>query len=176
MIQQVLNDLEEYVLKYNAYFTDSYADVSNSPFTGYLMSGENVIFPNDTLGNYFYIRIPNFTKFNYSELFRISEGINPIGVEIQCTLVACVRSANPETLLENLITTIQHYQPDYVKFQNCTTQRDIICAVELSKIPKDEIKNAIGKLDKDYTIVSISFILMAPYTIQKLSCIKSPIV
>lgn len=174
MIQNILIQLQQYILLYNKYFSDSYVDVSMQALTGYIMSGQLPVFPNDTLGNYFYIRTPNYTKFSYDKTNIQQEGINPIGIEIPCVLIACVRSADPNILLENLITTISAYLPDNIKLINCTTQQDIVIAQEMAKMPVSEQTATMAKVDLDYAMVSISFVITSPYRIKHLNCIKSP--
>ena len=174
MIQEQLNTLQAFILQYNKYFTESFSDVSLSPYTGYIMSGETPVFPNDTLGNYFYLRVPNLTQFSYDKQDMQQEGINPIGLKMPIVLVACVRSAKPDILLENLITTVSQYLPDNIKFVSCTSQKEIVIMQEMAKMPVEEIKDAIKKVDMDYAIASVSFIISSPYKIKHLSCIKSP--
>lgn len=182
MIQEILNDLGTFILEYNKYFGESFTDVSLSPYTYYIMSGEQPVFPADNLGNYFYLRTPNYTKFDYGKQNIQMEGVNGIGLNIPLTLVACVRSANPDTLLENLITTLsqinftQDALPYDIKFIQCTSQKEIVIMQELSKMPVETIKSAIMAVDKDYAIASITFTISSPYQFQKISCIKSPTV
>lgn len=174
MIKASIQALEKFILANNKYFTTSFSDVSQSPYNGFIMSGEDPVFPNDTLGNYFYLRVPNYLQFDDSMQFLHAEGDVRVGLKMPMVLVACVREADDVALLENLITTLRQYMPDYIKFVNCTFQKEIVITQELARIPKEDIQEAIKKVDMDYAIVSITFLFTFPYLFQELNCIQTP--
>lgn len=174
MIREALNKLEQFIRKYNPYFDGSFSDVRQDMITGFVMSGETPVFPDDTLGNYFYLRIPANMNFDYSKEYIIAEGVNPIGIKVPVVLVACIKRGSAHTLLENLLTTIQQYLPDDIKFTSATHLKEIVIAAELAKIPKENIESALDKVSEDYSIVSVSFVFTIPYQLRELNCIKTP--
>jgi len=173
MTTDALKKLKEFILQYNQYFVDAFHNVSMNP-KGFIMCGDVPVFPDDGLGNYFYLRVPNAVQFDYSKEYIVAEGINPIGIKIPLVLVACVVNAKPERLLENLITTLQQYLPEDIKFLSATDQKEIVIGQELAKCAKADIEAARQKVDPSYSIVSISFTFTVPYQVKELNCIQSP--
>lgn len=173
MILDALKRLEDYIMEYNKYFVESFYKVSMDP-KGYIMFGDSPVFPADEFGNYFYLRIPNNYQFDYDKQYILHEGDSNIGIKIPVILIACVHGGDPDVLLENLITTLQQYQPDDIKFTSATSQKEIVIAQELAKIKKENLEAAQQKIDPDYALASISFTFTTPYEFKNLNCIKAP--
>lgn len=173
MITDALKNLEGFILRYNKYFVASFYKVSMNP-KGFIMAGDEPVFPADELGNYFYLRIPNTFQFDYDKQYTIVEGASNIGIKIPVVLVACVHEGSGETLLENLITTLQQYNPDDIKFTSATSQKEIVISQELAKIKKENMEAAQQKIDSDYALASISFVFTTPYQFKELNCILAP--
>ena len=173
MILDALKKLEEFILKYNTYFTEGFYKVSIDP-KGFIMFGDTPVFPGDQFGDYFYLRIPNNYQFDYDKQYTLHEGDSNIGIKIPVVLVACVHDGDGDVLLENLITTLQQYQPDDIKFTSATSQKEIIIAQELAKIKKENIEAAQQKIDPTYAMASVSFVFTTPYQFKQLKCITAP--
>lgn len=174
MLKGKLDGLKEHILQYNPYFNNAFADVIQDDTTGIVHNGKP-IFPNDTLGDYFYLRLPSNVQFEYAPIYNISTSINGVGLRSNIVLVACMRNADPDKLLSNLVNTIQSYQTEYVRFTGAIYESDGVLLQELSKIKdKENIEAALQRLGNDYTLVSIIFQYTFPFTFQKPICITEP--
>jgi hypothetical protein len=178
MIHDALQTLANYIRTNNPYLNNVYSEVVQHILTGYVQTHEEVIFPNDTLGNYAYLRVPNAMQFEDGPQYEHSEGVLNVGLRLPVVLVAVMRGADEEQLLENLITTLMQYSASmpepYIKLTSATYQKDVIVINELAKVPKNDVRAAIGKIDDDMVMASLSFVFTIPYQYKQLACIQTP--
>lgn len=172
MFKRSLENIGEFILKYNTYFDNVFTDVVQDETTGIIHNGE-AIFPNDTLGNYAYLRLPKNIRFDYSSAYAIAEGITTPGLLTDVILVACVRDADSDVLLNNLLNTISACNQT-IRLTNAIWQPEVVITQELALIPKENIGAALQKLDMNYTIVGIGFTVTNNYSLLDLSCITNP--
>jgi hypothetical protein len=169
MIQSTLTGLKDYIAQKNTYFTTSYDDVYMDETTG-IVANSLPVFPNDKLGNYFYLRLPNQSRFDYNPVNRITDCSNTPAVVSEITLVACARNASADRLMTNLLNTISSYNAD-VRFTTCTYRSEDVVLRELSRMKKENIDAALQRLG-NHTIVSVNFSLSVNFTLTK--CILDP--
>ena len=166
MIQDKLTALKDYILQYNTYFGKGFDDVWMDENTGIVENGKP-IFPNDTLGDYFYLRLSNQSRFDYNRAAAISDCANTPNVVSEITLVACVRKANYNTLMTNLLNTVSSYNAD-VRFTSAIYRSEDVVLKELARMKKENIEAALQRVG-NHTIVSISFALAVPFTLRKVA-------
>jgi hypothetical protein len=173
MIQSTLTGLKDYILSTNTYFGKGFDDVYMDETTGIVANG-GAIFPNDTLGDYFYLRLPNQSRFDYAAINRVTDCSNTPGVVSDITLVACVRKASADRLMTNLLNTISSYNDD-VRFVTCQYRSEDVVLRELGRLKKENIEAALQRLG-NHTIVSVNFSLSVSFQLRKVSsgCILDP--
>ncbi len=173
MLKAKLETLKEFILSNNPYFTAGYANAVQDDETGIVHNGMP-LFPNDTLGNYFYLRVLRNVQFSYDGMYRISDAAGSVGINAQIVLVACVREADTDKLAENLVITMSRYYPEYIKLQQVLYQSELVVGQELALLSRENIRAAMQRIDNDYAIVSLQFQYAAPVIVQPLKCITTP--
>lgn len=175
MIQPTLTAIKDYILQYNTYFGKGFDDVWMDETTG-IVAGDKPIFPNDTLGDYFYLRLPNQSRFDYNRVNVVSDCANTPSIVSELTLVACVRKASYDRLVTNLLNTLSSYNAD-VRFTSVIYRSEDVVLKELARMKKENIEAALKRLG-NHTIVSISFALSVSFTLKKVTagCILNPCV
>jgi hypothetical protein len=164
VLKAKLQHIANYVLAQNTYFNSGYADVYKNT-EGQILSGETPVFPADNLGDYFYLRLPNNVTFLTTPgLDDCTPGYDVRG---EVTLVAVVTNADADALLHNLVNTMQRYGRE-VSLTRGVYQREVVILQELDK---ENAIRALGNLDIDTTIVSLSFNLVNNVS---LNCITNP--
>ncbi len=174
MLRQKLIDLKDWILLYNPYYNKGFANVFQDDQTGIINDGSQTIFPSDTFGNYFYLRLENEVKFRYTTDSNISDSQLSLRVDTPVILVALCKDGKPDTMIENLLTTIGRYQQVNMVFASATYQSDFIILRELSKIKKENIQHALQSLDMNSTLISIKFSISFPFVFQQLKCLQPP--
>lgn len=175
MLKQSLHNIKEFILTNNPYFSKGFDAVYQDATTGIINDNHDPIFPNDNLGDYFYLRLPQNVSFIENAYNRTTELDRAIVLNMKIILVACVRDADPDTLIENLINTVQQFDQTYIKIDSFLMQSSDVVLQELAKVtPKTNITTALQRLGENYTIVSVQFIYSQKFQFQKLSCIKTP--
>jgi hypothetical protein len=151
----VFSGLVEHILTTNTYFDNGFDDVYQDETTGLVENGEPV-FPADNHGRYFYLRLPNNIRFDYSAQFTLDECSNSPGKIYDVILVACVADVNAEGLLNNLLSALSSYQ-ERITLQSASIQGNVVINQELSFMSKDDREAALKRKPDNLTIVSISF-------------------
>lgn len=149
------SELLNYIIDENPYFQNGFDDVYLDETTGMVHNGEP-IFPSDTLGNYFYLRLPNTIRFDSSDVYKISECENTPATIYDLILVACHKDADPNELLNNLITTLGKFDGSIV-FTNASINSEAVILQELSSMSAENKEAALQRKPSNLTIVSISF-------------------
>src|SRR5690348_360746 len=131
MLQHKLYDLKQYILKYNTYFDMAFDNVYQDEQTGYISDGSQIIFPADNFGAYFYLRNLANGSFDNNSIYKLSDTANGIGVKANVTLVACMRNADSDRLLDNVIDTIRHYIKENIQLVSFLMQTSLVVSQEL---------------------------------------------
>lgn len=166
----MFNQLLPYILEANPYFDNGFDDVYQDETTG-IVHNSQPIFPNDTLGNYFYLRLPNNIRFDSSNIYQLEECANTPAKVYDAILVACVADSNPNTLLNNLLSTLAKFGD--IGFGSASVQSEVVIRQELQKMSKESIDKALQN-KPDISIVSIQFTYTE--TMQLNNCIVNPCV
>lgn len=169
MIQPALIALKNYILTANPYFNTGFDDVYMDETKG-VVGNDLPVFPNDKIGDYFYLRLPSQVRFNYTAASAISDCANTPNIEAELMLVACVRKADASILMTNLTNTISMYN-DSARFTNARYRSEDVVLQELGRMKKENTEAALARLG-NHTIVSLSFVLSVPFTLTK--CITDP--
>lgn len=173
MILSELKSLRDFIIENNSYFNKGFYNAFQDNQTGKIYSGDKVIFPDDTLGNYFYLRLPKNYSFSENTYFATDECHRAIGLNAQVVLVACMCNADTDILLFNLVNTIGSFN-EVIKIVSATGDSTNVIATELAKISKENIDAALQRLDKDYTIVSVNFTYTKGFDFVDLNCLTNP--
>jgi hypothetical protein len=178
MWNQRLHQLKDYILANNTYLTAGFASAWWDSFSHKLLSfdgkgNKTTVFPVDNLGDYFYLRMPSAVKV-------IEDPTQAMG---QCTvgyrssgeviLVCMMRDGCPDKLMTNLISTIQRFDPAYLRIKNAVYQNEFVIAQEFGKDEK-LIEAAMQRVKNSFTFVSITIGLELPIQYINQSCITKP--
>lgn len=170
MLQDKLDELKEFILQHNGYFNNAYSGVYVDQQTGVIYKGQEAVFPNDTLGDYFYLRQANSTQLQYTQLSTGTQGLT-LGVPV--VLVACLKSGSADILLQNLINTLRAFQPENIRFTSFLFNGSDVILQELAGLTeKANIEAALQRLQS--VIISVSFTYSLNMQFQKLNCIQDP--
>lgn len=175
MLKEKLYNLKEHILKYNPYFNNAFDYTVQDENTG-IIHDSIPVFPADNLGDYFYLRITNNVRFDNQSIYNTATTISGVGLVPTIILVACVRDADADKLLNNLVNTL--------RAESCGARiglvsmlfngRDVILQ-ELARMKeKENIEAALQRLPSGMTLVSITFTYSFNYTFQKLKCFDPP--
>ncbi len=175
MLKQKLADLKDNILLNNPYFDKGFTDVVQDDETGVINDNNQPIFPNDIFGNYFYLRIPQQAQFNYTPDSSMGDNNLGIRVDSKIFLIAMMKNAAADILIENLITTLGRYQPVNIRLIGATYQADTIIKQEMAGVKeKGNIQKALQTFQLDWTLVSIQFNISIPFVFQQLKCLTNP--
>lgn len=178
MIIETLIALKNHILQYNTYFSSGFEDVSiteNGMVYAHL-DNSKIIFPDDTLGNYFYLRTADRTTTNYSSGYKANDCQNNFNITPSIILVACMRGTDKYQLLDNITSTLIYYSAD-LRVSEILGESEAVIVRELSKVKKEVRDKALANKDKNYSIISISFTVTVPYNpidITKEDCLPNP--
>lgn len=175
MIQTSITALKDYILTWNTYFTNGYDDVYMDENTG-IVANDKPVFPNDKIGDYFYIRLPQQTRFDYTAASTINDCSNTPMLDAELTLIACMRNASADILMTNLVNTISSYN-DAVRFISARYNSEDVVLQELSRMKKEKVDAALSRLG-NHTIISVTFRMLVNFKLRKVSadCILNPCV
>lgn len=181
MIATQLPALVSRILALNPYFDAGYGDVFTDERLGYMFrnpkdGSPTPVFPNDTLGDYFYLRMPQTWSFSNSPGDLIADGISYATLSGTVFLVAYVKNADADKLALNLITTLRQQgcagQGAAISLLSASAQRDIVLLQELSGLSEEAQEIALQRLGEGITLVSVSFTYTAPLPFN--TCITDP--
>lgn len=174
MLKTKLTAIKNYILEHNTYFAHGYDNAWLDEVNGGVSLGEKVLFPNDTLGSYFYLRLPNQVRFDYVVSSRIDDCSNTPNVTGDVVLVASVKKGNADTVITNLLNTISSYN-GLVQFGSAVFQSEVVVQQELRGLSKESIRAALARIGNN-TIVSLTFRLSSEFRLRKVTanCIIDP--
>jgi len=177
MIGGMLDKVRDCILANNKYFCEGYSNVWRDEQTNQILTMKadqyKVVFPNDTLGDYFYLRNDGNIVFNPSAENLISDCIDSAyDTNITVNLVAIMDNADPEELLSNLLTTIQYCEGFRTNLVSASTNPSTIITNELLNLADADIQAALQRNKR--TIVSLTFNMIDAIVIKDPSCIENP--
>lgn len=174
MITNKLIGIRDRILQYCPFFSAGYSDVYQDDELGIIADGNEIVFPNDTLGDYFYLRIPDTNTFRQNNSYRISDKLMGYESVSNIYLVAVVANADPDILISNIVNLIRDQEG--VILRDWVGQSGVILRRELSKLDGNEnIQAALQRLDSTQTIVSVGFSITVPVNpYVKPDCLPNP--
>lgn len=160
-----LNDFEQlrtHILSRNTYFHHGFANAFRSDTTGAIWVQKHkdmqCLMPDDTLGNYFYLRNEPSIKYQPQYAERISDGGPQRLSFLDSTtvyLVAIVHNADAYLLMENLRNTVMAYADMNAVPSNSNSNREDVIADELQKMKADDVAAVLKRLTTQ-TIVRLT--------------------
>lgn len=164
-----LNSIRDFILEKNPYFATGYADAFVMPEDGRVMiydgTGFKPIFPNDNVGDYFYMRSDDGVSFSVQDAQRISDYGATRYVSLDTAtyhLVAVVKDADRYMLVNNLRNTLAMYSGMYLIPTSALWVAEAVVVNELSGIPEADLQNVMQRLGK-HTIVRITLTMSRTY-------------
>jgi hypothetical protein len=173
MIQPYLDEIGATIISYNKYFNRYFTNVEQSEELGYVHNGDEIVFPNDTYGNYFYLRIPSKIAVTYDAINN-NGNFNAVGLNSMITLVAMVKDADPQKLALNLMSTVGRACNYTKKFTQILIHNEDVIATELQQCSENVIAKALQCASDDFTLISINFTLTINQPFLQLNCITNP--
>lgn len=170
MFKSTLHNIKEHVLQHNTYLTHGYSNVYMSDQG--VHDGEQVVFPNDTLGDYFYMRLPSGANVTNNRAASISDCVSGLQARMNAILVAVVRNADADILLLNLASTLSQYGD--ISVTNVMWQAEEVIIQELRAIGVETMTAALARHDKNTTIVCIKFDYTAVVQQNGINCLPNP--
>lgn len=177
MINDILKRVCDCILKNNQYFCKGYCNVYQDVNTFQILTSENneykVVFPNDSLGDYFFLRNTGEINFEANVIDRISDcSDSGYDSRISVTLIAIMDDADPDTLLTNLISTIQNCGNFRTTLLSASTNMSNIISLQLKGMNKSDIDATLQRMKQ--TIVSVTFNIVDAIQLINPSCIQNP--
>lgn len=172
MLKQALSEIATFVFQQNPYFVEAYDDVYLSE--NGVVHNDDYVFPADNKGDYFYLRLPQNVSFVYSSEYQVSDCMTSAGVRASVILVACVKEADGDGLLQNLVSSLANFGKYSIRLQSAIYQPEYVVLQELGRLEKDEQQAALQRLDPDYTIVSITFQIEKFVPVNRINCNNKP--
>lgn len=169
MLNKILEDIKATVLRDNPYLNKGYSyAVANK--TG-VFEGEKVLFPNDTLGDYFYIRPINLGLSNTATNL-LDDCVSPVGIQATGVLVASLHKGDADELTYNIISTlaaIVGITPTAFSYNI-----DDVIQQELGKMDKSVLDGVKANVKPNTAIISVSFRIDKVLPLAKPNCFKNP--
>lgn len=179
--------IAKFIADQNKYYTNYFFDAIKDPITGIVRglandeSGEYInLMPNDSLGNFFYIRVdPNIRLIPDIVMTDCLPAI-PRGF-LGCTLVMCFNEGNPDTMVDNMVSSLIKAGGGNISMQGGILWDSVsVISNELSGLPTGEnkeetIKRALARIDT-FTFVSVSFSYLVTISLLDSDCYNNPCV
>lgn len=170
MLKSIIHRLKDYIKTTNPYFGAGYADVYMDQTQG-IVNENGPVFPNDTDGNYFYLRLPDNIGFVQGGEYIVQDCAQGLGASAQIVLVAIVKDADEDLLLTNLVNTVQTFVAN-ISFTGATYKKEVVTRSELSWMNGPDRDAALQRIPDDMAIVSLSFTITAPVVMN--NCVVNP--
>ncbi len=170
MLKSTVERLRKYILSTNTYFSEGIGNVYLDTENG-IANEKGIVFPDDTRGNYFYLRLPDNVTFVNGIEFGVTECLPGLGLNAQIVLVAVVANADEDKLLQNLVNTVQSF-PNYNKtLQTAIYKKEVVVRQELSWMTGDNLSAVLQRVP-DSAIVSLTFTLVNEFVFNE--CLINP--
>lgn len=168
--------LKNHILKLNGYFTTGFANAFKDTQTSAIYTRVNgnlkAIFPEDRLGNYFYIRNEpqaTFTaKLGYEDC---GPGRAAYDDRLTAYLVAIVQDGDEYEMIANLRNSVLRYKEMFVVPVGAIWQRENVVITEMQGFEDSEILTALTNL-KGQAIVRVQLQITKEYLPN--NCITEP--
>jgi len=177
-----LEDFEQlraFIHTKNNYFHHGFANAFRSDVTGTVWVRKHqdmqCLLPDDTLGNYFYLRNETLIKHDPLPAERISDGgTQRLSFLDTATvyLVAIVHNADEYLLIENLRNAAMAYDHMNVVPVSSNSNREYVIADELSKMRTDDVAATLKRFTAQ-TVVRLT--LQVSKTFIPSNCIVNPV-
>ena len=158
-MKKIIDEIVKFILDNNPYF-------GSGSFV--FSSGVREVFPDDTRGNYFYVRLPDEIRISNDKAYSVAGCSVPAGIEARATLVACVKNADIFILAENLVNTMQAIG---LRPSGLILDPEAVIHKEIKEA--EDRKRALANVG-DYSIISINFEFRYPVNPRELTCLPSP--
>lgn len=172
-------NLRNHIHTRNNYFHHGYANAFRSDVTGAIWAHKlkdmQCLLPDDTLGNYFYLRTDATIRLEPQPAERLTDGgAQRVGFldAVTVYLVAIVSNADAFRLIENLRNTAMSYADMNVLPVSASWNREQIVTEELAKMKADDVAAAL-KHYNDETIVKLT--MNVSKTFIPGNCIVNPV-
>lgn len=168
--------IKDYILAKNKYFTAGFANAFTDTLTEGVYTRVNgdlkSIFPDDRLGNYFYLRNDPSVTFTAKPGYQdCGPGKAIYDDRFTVYLLASVRDADELTLLNSLRNTLVGYKDAVIVPVSAITQRENAVITEMAGFEEETIVSALEDLKKE-TIIRIQLQVTMEYIPN--NCIISP--
>ena len=179
MKQQDFEELKDFILSKNEYFTEGFAFAYKDDITHTVQvkGAKDVkrLLPSDVLNNYFYLRNEPQLKHEPKDSERLTDNgaqrLTFLDTQI-IHLVAIVNNADAYQLVENIRNTAMMYEAFNVRPMTTSWNREQIVFSELSKMGAVDVNAALQRL-KNETVVRIQLSISKIHIPS--SCITNPI-
>lgn len=151
MKTQDFESLKEFILSKNTFFSEGYAnafiDSETEAVYSYVNGDLKVIFPDDRVGNYFYLRNDSSIKFALKTGYQEC-GIGKFNFDdtLTCYLIAVVNGADEYDLLTQLRNTCLSYSKLICIPSSAITQTENVIVTEMSGFEKETIWDTLKNL------------------------------
>lgn len=169
MIRQLMDEIGAMIAQYNPYFDKYFTGVELNEETGLVNNGEQVLFPTDINGNYFYIRVPS----KLGAVYTSTQSIHTLDLSVSLVVVACMRDADPYELYWNIVSTIGRGCSYGKRFTDFLVHNEDVIMQELAHWKDEDIAAALQR-SADFTLVSVNFTLTYTQPFLQLNCIEKP--
>lgn len=168
MIKTELEKIKAHIGELNQYFDTGFGYAIKDANAGVIWSetdkGKKIVFPEDRIGNYFFIIVDDTIKFsNTNNLSDTGIGKKTQIDSIPCSLVAIVNNADELALLGNLRNSLASYKGSVSLVANSANiVRESVVISVMKSFDKKEIIEALSGL-KNQTIVELKFTAIVPF-------------
>lgn len=163
--------IAQQILQYNPYFNKGFGDGYLNTKGVYQSGTEQVLFPNDSLGDYFYLRQLQPTRIVNRPVDKIVDCAASFAIQSNGVLVAYIRKADSTILISNLISTLSFLS---IAVTSVTMQPEVVILQELQGLDPETIAQTIANMDKSVTLISIAFQYYLPLPLVDLNCLPNP--
>jgi hypothetical protein len=173
-----LKSVRDHLFATNPYLRAGYSAAWMDDYANKLLAlGDNgevvTVFPQDNVGDFFYLRIPNQVKYEEDSAQNMRECSVGYRTKADIVLVCMMRDADADMLVTNLVSSLQSYDSAYLRVKSAVYQNEYVIAQEFGK-NKNLAEAALARVKKNTTFVSITFALEAPFKYINVNCITKP--
>lgn len=176
MTTALIATLGDYIKTQNTYFDNGYYNAFKDGGVIYAVENGNlrIVFPLDTKGSYFYMRVNGDINHNASEANRITDcGVGRLAFNYTqpMVLVAVVKKADEYKLHNNIFNTLMQFTTFDAIPQSSSLIAEDVVRTEMQGALAGDIEAALQRL-KDETIIRINFNINGIYIAD--NCIVDP--
>lgn len=166
--------LVDFIKLHNPFFANGFAGAWQDQDTGQVwaptVSGRRPVFPEDQLGNMFYLRVGPM-RFEESELYPMADcQTTGTDVNLDLILIATVRDADPLMLIQRLTNVVSLFDASAITLKGAMSNRESVVLAELSRAD-DKAKDAALQRLRNQALISITFTFRTPVGFKTLDCL-----